>query len=69
MSEKSLPLADIHLETVKLIADGKTKMEIALILDCQYETIVKRVRVCRERTDTINNAALVAYCIRNKLIK
>ena len=58
-----------ELEVLKLIADGYTSGEIAKKLNVVAETVYSHRKSMMEKFQVKNAAHLVAYALRNKILK
>lgn len=71
-SEASEPRPDLHYRTVDMIerlSRGWTTHEIAAFHLLSYRYTVKQLELARDLTGTKTNYELIAYCIRQEIIK
>ncbi len=63
------PLTPRQLECVKLLADGKTYDEIAIIIETTRFNVMAALQRARNSAEAYNSAALVAKALRKGWIQ
>jgi DNA-binding NarL/FixJ family response regulator len=67
--KKDLNITNREMDVLKLVAEGKTNIEIARELFTSVRTIETRRKNLLEKTGTTNTATLIRYSIQNGLIR
>jgi LuxR family transcriptional regulator of spore coat protein len=62
-------LTDTETEVLKLMADGKSYVEIAIIRNNSPHTIWSHVEQIKKKLDVYKNTALIAKALRSGVIK
>lgn len=65
----NISLSDKEIQTIKLVADGKTAAEIGQILGLSRWTVQSRLTAIKDKAGVYKETALVATAIRNGWIQ
>ena len=63
------PLTNREMDVLKLVADGKTYKEIALILGLSFKTVDSYSQRIKLKTQCHSVALLVRFAIKNGLVE
>lgn len=62
-------LSAVEGEILSAVANGVSTKEIANAMNTSHDTIDRALRKARDRFGAKNTTALVAFCIRNGILK
>ena len=63
--EKTIALTPLEIETVRMLSEGKTRRQVALVNHRSPKSIDNRVAVIYRKLDINNIADLTRYAIQN----